>query len=179
MGNKAAAQHAGNIQTALTSFLTGFMLFCVKKAVIVILAALLMFSAAGCKSTDPGKTAGKSPDGWADDNTYITAAIGVPVKKLTDIESRKKSAKRSAILNAQFQVIEGFKNTAYRPANYMEYNVTWIKEGMEKREKIYTAAKNGVIDKESYDGEQNCEIVYKVYDKDLKKKVIDALSWPK
>jgi len=146
-----------------------------RKEATTLLFISMLLAASFC-----GKAATKNAESmyggeWVDNDTFITAAAGIPGKNLTDIEERKKSARRSAILNAQYQVIEGFRKIIKFPPP--GYNVTWTEEGKKEREKIYNTVKKGVVMEETYDGEQNCQVVYRVYEKDLKKKVVKALSW--
>jgi len=76
--------------------------------------AMTLTSCAGKKigGTVEGET--YTTEGWIDDDTFQLAAAGVATKTLTNIVQRKESSKRAAILNAQYQVIEKFKDPRLR-----------------------------------------------------------------
>ncbi|OHD70705.1 MAG: hypothetical protein A2W19_12040 [Spirochaetes bacterium RBG_16_49_21] len=112
-------------------------------------------------------------EGWVDDDTFRLAAAGIAKKDLTNIIQRKESSKRAAILNAQYQVIEKFKGSKIEGASGMEnFEMTGIAVAQE----LKAVAKGGSVKKVTWDDEQNCEVIYEVRAKGLKKKVA-AAEW--
>lgn len=141
--------------------------------ILVTGIALTMTSCAGKKigGTVEGET--YTTEGWIDDDTFQLAAAGVPTKTLTNVVQRKESSKRAAILNAQYQIIEKFKGSKIEGAAGMEnFEMTGIAVAQE----LKAIAKGGSVKKVTWDEEQNCEIIYVVHAKGLKKKV-SAAKW--
>jgi hypothetical protein len=110
---------------------------------------------------------------WVDNDTYRIRSRGVPPIEETNIIRRKTASKRVALLNAQYLIIEkygpktsiegeGVSNTANDDSViYYEFKVI---------------IKGGEIIKLVYDKEQNCEIIYEIKGKNLKKKIRSFLS---
>jgi hypothetical protein len=112
-------------------------------------------------------------EGWIDDDTFRIAAAGVPTKTLTNKVQRREASKRAAILNAQYQVIEKFKGSKIEGASGMEnFEMTGIAIAQELR----AISKGGSVQKVTWDDEDNCEVIYEVRAKNLKKKAA-AAEW--
>jgi len=112
-------------------------------------------------------------EGWVDDDTFRIAAAGIPKKEMTNKVQRREASKRAAILNAQYQVIEKFKGSKIEGASGMEnFEMTGIAIAQELR----AVTKGGSVQKVTYDDEDNCEVIYEVKAKGLKKKVA-AADW--
>jgi len=110
-------------------------------------------------------------DGWCDEHTFRIHAAGVSWKKITDPDEKKKRARRGAILNAQYQILEKFKGAKIEGATgIMETDYA----GIALAKEITGHIKAGKVIAEIYDEEQNCEIVYEVHATDLKKKILEA-----
>ena len=127
-----------------------------------------------------GSKLGGSVDGdtykteqWVDNDTYRIAAAGVPNSKLSNKVQRKESAKRAATLNAQYQVLEKFKGSTIEGAAGMS---DFESTGIAIAQEVSGYVKGGSVVKATYDDEDNCEIIYEVKAKGLKKKV-EAASW--
>ena len=110
---------------------------------------------------------------WVDENTYRIAASGVPNSKLTNKVQRRESAKRAAILNAQYQVLEKFKGSSIEGAAGMS---DFESTGIAIAQEVSGIIKGGSVKSATYDDDDNCEIIYEVYAKGLKKKVA-AADW--
>ncbi len=135
--------------------------------------ALTLISCSGKKIGGTVEGESYTTEGWIDDDTYQLAAAGVPTKTLTNVVQRKEASKRAAILNAQYQVIEKFKGSKIEGASGMEnFEMTGIAVAQE----LKAIAKGGSVKKVTWDDEQNCEIIYVVHAKGLKKKV-SAAKW--
>jgi hypothetical protein len=148
-----------------------------KKFIIfgLILAAGLVITLTSCGEKIGGTVEGQTytTEGWIDDDTFQLAAAGIPTKTLTNVVQRKEASKRAAILNAQYQIIEKFKGSSVEGASGMEnFEMTGIAVAQE----LKAVTKGGSVKKVTWDDEQNCEIIYVVHAKGLKKKVA-AAKW--
>ena len=112
-------------------------------------------------------------EGWIDDDTYRLAASGVPKSTLKNKVARRESAKRAAILNAQYQVLEKFKGSKIEGAAGMS---DFENTGIAIAQEVSGIVKGGSVVSATYDEEDNCEIIYEVKAKGLKKKVA-AADW--
>ena len=74
---------------------------------IAMFTVILILS--GCAGGGMVQDVSYGTDGWIDSDTYRIAAVGVPNHRITDIEDKRMSAKRAAILNAQYMISERFK----------------------------------------------------------------------
>ncbi|MCL1911901.1 MAG: hypothetical protein FWG13_06825 [Leptospirales bacterium] len=139
---------------------------------IVIAAAILAFVGCGGGGLG-GLVDGKSykSEGWIDDDTYRTAAIGVPKKGLTSQLQRKATAKEAAKMAAQFAILEKFKGAKVEGAAGMQdFELTGIAVAKE----VEGIVKGGSVVSEKYNDDDECEIIYEVRAKGLKKKVQSA-----
>jgi hypothetical protein len=145
-------------------------------ALILSAGFVFVFTLTSCSSQKIGGTVeGETftTEGWIDDETFRIAAAGVPTKTLTNVVQRKEASKRAAILNAQYQVIEKFKGSKIEGASGMEnFEMTGIAVAQE----LKAISKGGSVKKVTWDEEQNCEVIYEVHAKGLKKKV-SAAKW--
>jgi len=143
-------------------------------AIALVLSVTFVFTLTSCGGGKIGGTVeGKSyrTEGWIDENTYRLAAAGVPTRTLTNKVQRKESAKRAAILNAQYQILEKFKGAKLEGAAGMSNFET---TGMAVAQEVSGLVKGGSVYKVTYDAEDNCEIIYEVRAKGLKNKVSGA-----
>ncbi len=143
-------------------------------AMALVLSIGLVFTACG-----GGKIGGQvegekfKTESWVDDNTYRLASAGVANSKLKNKVQRRESAKRAAILNAQYQVLEKFKGSKIEGAAGMS---DFESTGIAIAQEIQGTVKGGSVVSATYDEEDNCEIIYEVKAKGLKKKVA-AADW--
>ncbi len=140
---------------------------------LVLVMGLVFASCGG--GTIGGQVQGEKfkTEGWIDDNTYRLAAAGVPNSKLKNKVQRRESAKRAAILNAQYQVLEKFKGSKIEGAAGMS---DFENTGIAIAQEVSGVVKGGSVASATYDEEDNCEIIYEVKAKGLKKKV-SAAEW--
>ncbi len=150
-----------------------------KKALVfaILCTTVISFSIVGCGGGKQigGQIEGENyvTEGWIDENTFRLAAMGVPKRTLTNKVARRESAKRAAILNAQYQILEKFKGSNIEGASGMsDFEMTGIAIAQE----IQGVVKGGSVRKVTYDADDNCEIIYEVRAKDLKRKV-SAAEW--
>ena len=149
-----------------------------KKLLLIglVISIGIVFTLTSCGKKGPGGTVkGQTykTEQWVDENTYRLAAAGVPNSKLTNKVQRRESAKRAAILNAQYQVLEKFKGSSIEGAAGMS---DFESTGIAIAQEVQGFVKGGSVVQATYDDEDNCEIIYEVKAKDLKKKV-EAASW--
>ncbi len=143
---------------------------------VLVLSMGLVFTLTSCGG---GKIGGNvqgetfKNENWVDENTYQLAASGVANTKLTNKVARRESSKRAAILNAQYQVLEKFKGSKIEGAAGMS---NFENTGIAIAQEIQGSVKGGSVTKATYDEEDNCEIIYEVKAKGLKKKVA-AADW--
>lgn len=140
----------------------------------LVLSMGLVFTACG-GSKIGGNVQGETfkNESWVDENTYRLAAAGVANSKLKNKVQRRESAKRAAILNAQYQVLEKFKGSKIEGAAGMS---DFESTGIAIAQEIQGVVKGGSVMSATYDEEDNCEIIYEVKAKGLKKKV-SAADW--
>jgi hypothetical protein len=109
-------------------------------------------------------------EGWCDENTYHIRQTGAPSLKSKTLKERKLSSKNSAILSAQKRILEKFAELDI-DINHAEVDTTAYAIAHEVKKSV----KNGKIILEKWDENQNCEIIYEVYSKRLKRKVENAV----
>jgi hypothetical protein len=140
----------------------------------LVLAMGLVFTSCGGGGIG-GTVKGETFKGekWVDDDTFQLAASGVANSKLKNKVQRRESAKRAAILNAQYQILEKFKGSKIEGAAGMS---DFESTGIAIAQEIQGVVKGGSVKNFTYDEEDNCEIIYEVKAKGLKKKV-QAADW--
>jgi len=112
-------------------------------------------------------------EGWIDEDTYRIAAAGVPNQSLTNKIQRRESAKRAAILNAQYQVLEKFKGSKIEGASGVS---DFASTGTAIAQEVKGMVRGGSVVKATFDEEDNCEVIYEVFARGLKNKV-SAAEW--
>ncbi len=145
-------------------------------AMALVLSMGLVFTFTSCGGSKiGGNVQGETfkNENWVDENTYRLAAAGVANSKLKNKVARRESAKRAAILNAQYQVLEKFKGSKIEGAAGMS---DFENTGIAIAQEIQGVVKGGSVMSATYDEEDNCEIIYEVKAKGLKKKVA-AADW--
>jgi hypothetical protein len=132
---------------------------------------LLIFIYSSCATSSVNTETDSKNPGWIDDNTFFVTTIGKPVGKYDNVKERRNSARRAAVINAQFRILKKFKkmNSAEtgRPAVSPAVRAS-------QAAKINSIIKSGKIQSEKFDKSDNCEIIYKVRYKNLKKFVSEA-----
>lgn len=104
-------------------------------------------------------------EGWIDNSTYRILATGKAEKRFSSIDLKKASAKRNAVINAQYQMLERFKPpTKAACADYEMPDYQVIRE-------INVLVKSGTVKSERYNADYSCEIVYEVKAAGFKQKV--------
>ncbi len=147
-----------------------------KKLMTFALVLTVGFALTACGGSKIGGTVkGETfkTEGWIGNDTFRIAAAGAAKRTLTNKIARRESAKRAAILNAQYQILEKFKGAKLEGATGMsDFEMT----GMAVAQEVQGVVKGGSVYKVTYDAEDNCEIIYEVKAKGLKQKV-SAAKW--
>ena len=143
--------------------------------IFISIGVVLTFASCGKGSKLGGTVEGDTfkTSQWVDENTFRIAAAGVPNSKLTNKVQRRESAKRAAILNAQYQVLEQFKGSSIEGAAGMS---DFESTGIAVAQELQGSIKGGTVVSSTFDDEDDCEIIYEVKSKGLKKKVQNA-TW--
>lgn len=139
---------------------------------IAVVTAVAFFACA------PGKSQIKDgesfiSEGWVDDNTFRVTAVGVPKEGLTNKYQRRGTAKEAALIMAQKRVIEKFVGARVEGAAGA---ADMASTGIAVRKEFAGFVRGGTIVKETYDEDQNCEVVYQVEKKGLKKEVMGGAT---
>jgi hypothetical protein len=132
--------------------------------------AAVSFISCGGPSTG-GLVKGKSykTEGWVDKNTFRVIATGAPKKGLIGKVQRKGTAKEAALIMAQKRIIEKFKGARLEgAAGAADYEST----GVAVAKEFSGTVRGGSIIQETYDDDDNCEIVYQIEKKGLKRQVM-------
>ena len=145
-----------------------------KKA--MVMTALFAFVAGfvACGGGLGGQVKGDSfkTEGWVDNDTYHSTATGVPKEGLKNKVQRRGTAKEAAVLMAQSHIIEKFKGARVEgAAGVSDYAST----GYAASKEFAGVVKGGSVIKETYDEDDNCEVVYEIKSKGLKKQLTGAV----
>ena len=146
-----------------------------KKIVLSAVAVLFAASIVGCSPKEGGQVKGESfkSEGWVDDNTFRVISTGVPKAGLVNKIQRRGTAKEAAIVMAEKRIIEKFVGARIEgAAGAADYAST----GVAVSKQFEGVVKGGTIVKETYDEDDNCEIIYQVEKKGLKKEVMGGAT---
>lgn len=111
-------------------------------------------------------------EGWMDNDTYRTIGQGVPKEGLKNKVQRRGTAREAAVLVAQSHVIEKFKGAKVEGATGVS---DYASTGFAASKEFAGVVKGGSIIKETYDDDDNCEVVYEIKSKGLKKQLTGAV----
>lgn len=111
-------------------------------------------------------------EGWVDDDTFRTIAVGIPKASLENKMKRKITSKEAALTMAQRNILNKFRGASIT-------SKAEVSEG-ETKSLIVTRELKGVISggqiiKETYDEEDNCEIIYEIRSVGLRKRIEDGM----
>lgn len=145
-----------------------------KKLMVIAVVAGFAGMLVSCGNTTGGQVKGENfqTERWVDDDTYITTATGVPKEGLTKKVQRRGTARESAVLVAQAHVIEKFKGAKVEGASGTS---DYASTGFAASKEFAGIVKGGSVIKETYDDEDNCEVVYEIKSKGLKKQLTGAI----
>ncbi len=136
----------------------------------LILAVAVAFAACKSSSSMGGEVKGDSfkSEGWISPDIFRVTAPGVPKEGLQNKVQRRGTAKQAALIMAQSRIIEKFVGARLEgAAGAADYASTGIAVSKE----FGGLVKGGTIVQATYDDDDNCEIVYEVQKKNLRKEV--------
>ncbi|MBN2039257.1 MAG: hypothetical protein JW864_04395 [Spirochaetes bacterium] len=139
-------------------------------SLFLLLSVALLFTACGGGSGMGGQVEGESfvTEGWVSPDIFRVTSTGVPKPGLKNKVQRRGTAKEAALIMAQKRVIEKFVGARLEgAAGAADYASTGIAVSKE----FGGLVKGGTIVKSTYDDDDNCEIVYQVEKKNLRKEV--------
>ncbi len=118
-----------------------------------------------CSSSKLDINSVRDSKGWIDNNTYAIIAVGRPVRTHANARQLKNSARRAAVMNARFKILKRFKALNRRKSSKGDPPRTRLKQTIMIRDII----KNGKVVYEKFDQRHNCEIIYQIRHKELKR----------
>ena len=139
-------------------------------SLFLLLSVALLFTACGGGSGMGGQVEGESfvTEGWVSPDIFRVTSTGVAKPGLKNKVQRRGTAKEAALIMAQKRVIEKFVGARLEGgAGAADYASTGIAVSIE----FGGLVKGGTIVKSTYDDDDNCEIVYQVEKKNLRKEV--------
>ncbi len=150
----------------------------VKKLIILSLAfSLVGVSACRKGAKDRSMLKGETQDfiteGWLDDNTFQVRAIGAPNPKARGFVRRRTQSEESALLAAQKRVVELMVGAQITGASGSDSGES---TGIAITKEFEGHVKGGSILKKTFDQDDNCEIVYRIHAKGLKKMAETAVK---
>ncbi len=137
-----------------------------------LVAGLAIFTSCGQKIGGglDGQVQTVKTEGWIDDHTFRVTNMGVAKAGETNVTKRKIQSKEAAILMAQKDILEKFKGARIQGASG---SVDGELTGIAIAKEFGGMVKGGSVIKVSWTKEQqDCEIVYEVKGRNLKKQVM-------
>lgn len=150
-----------------------------KTKYLVLFVGMLVFGIAShCGDTTDSQIKGKKykSEGWVDDNTFRVTALGAPNQDAKGMVKRKTQAKEAAVIMAQKRIIEKMIGAQLKGASAAKDGES---AGIVVTKEFQGMVKGGSIIEETYDEDDNCQIVYEIQARGLKKKAqleIDKLN---
>jgi hypothetical protein len=142
----------------------------------LLLAVAVVFTSCGKSSSDMGGAVkGESfvTEGWVSPDIFRVTSTGVPKEGLQNKIQRRGTANEAAQIMAQKRIIEKFVGARLEgAAGAADYASTGIAVSKE----FGGLVKGGTIVKSTYDDDDNCEIVYQVEKKNLRKEVDSGMA---
>ncbi|MFH0974425.1 MAG: hypothetical protein V1874_01435 [Spirochaetota bacterium] len=137
----------------------------------LLAAVAIVFTAcSGGSGSMGGQVKGESfvTEGWVSPDIFRVTSTGVPKEGLQNKIQRRGTAQEAAQIMAQKRIIEKFVGARLEgAAGAADYASTGIAVSKE----FGGLVKGGTIVKSSFDDDDNCEIVYQVEKKNLRKEV--------
>ncbi|MDH5717155.1 MAG: hypothetical protein OEZ22_05915 [Spirochaetia bacterium] len=106
-------------------------------------------------------------EGWLDDETFQVRGLGAAAENAKGFVVRRTQSKEAALMSAQKRVVELLVGAKLTGASGSDSGQS---TGVAITKEFEGMVKGGAIVKETYDGEDNCEIVYRIHAEDLKEK---------
>jgi len=141
-----------------------------KKSLLVLIAAVSIAAfVSSCGGTTDKIVKGKTykTEGWVDDNTFRVTALGAPNPEAKGMVKRKTQAREAALIMAQKRVIEKMIGAELKGASAVKDGES---AGVVVTKEFQGMVKGGTIVEETFDEDDNCEVVYELQSRGLKKK---------
>jgi len=141
-----------------------------------LVISIFSLSLMNCKSTDnmlEAKTKTYKSEEWIDNHTFQVKSIGSPRSGEKNLVKRKVQSKNAAKLAAQNRIVElllGSEVSSTSTSTDGESGELLIRSELEGM------IKGGSIVSESFDEQQNCEMVFRIHGRNLKKKAKAEVS---
>jgi len=142
-----------------------------KKVLLGLLIVSLTAPAATIVSCKSGAFIQKDvwqTEGWVNGDTLRVISTGTPKAGLKNETVKKGTAKEGAILFAQKKIIEKIVGQRIESCGGMRGDEI---EPINLAKELAPVIKNGKVIAERYDADFNCEIIYEISSKDLKKRI--------
>jgi hypothetical protein len=104
-------------------------------------------------------------EGWVDENTFRIVALGAPKELLKSKVKRRITSKEAAVIMAQKIIVERFKGSTISGETTTSDGETI---NMLSKKSFIGVVRGGYVVQESFDEEDNCEIIYEIQSKGLK-----------
>lgn len=111
-------------------------------------------------------------EGWADDDTFRVIAVGIPKAGLENKMKRKITSREAALTMAQRNILNRFRGASITSKSEINEGETGSLKVTRELKGVITG---GHIIKETYDEEDNCEIIYEIRSTGLKKRIEDGM----
>jgi hypothetical protein len=137
-------------------------------AMALVTFAVMLVGCGGDKIGGQVKGESFKTEGWVDENTYRTTSTSAPKEGLKNKVQRRGTARESAVIIAQSHIIEKFKGAKVEGASGTS---DYASTGFAASKEFAGIVKGGSVVKETYDEEDNVEVVYEIKGKNLKKQL--------
>jgi hypothetical protein len=144
-------------------------------SLFLLLTVAILFTACGGPGSWGGEVKGDSfvTEGWVSPDIFRVTSTGAPKEGLTNKVQRRGTAKEAAVIMAEKRIIEKFVGARLEgAAGAADYAST----GIAVQKEFSGVVKGGTIVRSTYDDDDNCEIVYQVEKKNLRKEVEGGAS---
>lgn len=147
----------------------------VNRALLILLASAAV--SLSCSTQRPVSDSQHLPPGWISEYCYRCGAIGEPDPSLKNKIQRRGTAKAAAFDDAKLVAADRFARIRYRLQSD-EYVPDFMISRIESE--FGSVIDSGIVVKETYDDDDNCEVVVEIREKKLLGRVMgDADSeWP-
>ncbi|MDH4198801.1 MAG: hypothetical protein OEV66_00320 [Spirochaetia bacterium] len=137
---------------------------------LVLIAGILIISlTASCGDTTDTMIKGKSykTEGWINDDTFVVTALGAPAPDAKGLVKRRTQSKEAAIIMAQKMIVEKMIGAQLKGASAVKDGES---AGIVVTKEFEGMVKGGSVEKITYDEDDNCEVLYQVEGRGLKKR---------
>ncbi len=116
-----------------------------------------------------GETEDFITEGWLDEDTFQVRALGAPSPNAKGFVRRRTQSQEAALLAAQKRVIEPYAHYILKGASGSDSGES---TGVVITKEFESHVKGGTIMRTTFHEDDNCEIVYRIHAKGLRRKVL-------